>query len=149
MKIIKTPSKVGKIILPVIIFSLLVFFAAFAYSEVENVSASSVGYSAQNNAERIAFLKSFKVDCKTEPSEIREVVIPTDFSGIFDEYQAAQIKQGFSLEELKGCRVKRFTYDINGENDGKCIAEMLVKDGKIVAAARINLENGGIFPLCK
>jgi hypothetical protein len=51
-------------------------------------------------------------------------------------------KQGLSLENYKGETVRKYSYEVKGEN---ALAELLVFNGKIVACAVLSLSEDGGF----
>lgn len=110
-------------------------------------SANISNLSAATNGQRISFLSSYGWECEEEPCEVVDVLIPTEFSGIYQKYEALQKNQGFSLEELRGTRVKRYSYKVLNPPAGcdSALAELLVKDGKVVAGAICRTDKDGEF----
>lgn len=113
----------------------------------EEKSAQTVApapdFYGETNEQRLAFLRSNGVNIEDEPSEIVEVIIPLEFTALYAKYEALQKSQGLSLEEYKGRRARRYTYLVKNKKD--CVAELLVVDKKIVAAALVPLSQNGNF----
>lgn len=114
---------------------------------IKPVSANPASFSAQTNEERVSFLKTHSVECDSEAVEIVDVLIPSFFEGVFEEYENLQIKQGLSLENYKGMVLKKYTYKLKKQ---MAIAELVVFDEKIVACAICNLSaNADFEPVIK
>ena len=104
--------------------------------------AGAHSLSAGTNEQRLAFLTYYGIDCENEPFEIREVVVPLEFTAAFQKYEALQKRQGLSLEDYKGESVRKYCYKIKDKN---AVAELLVQDGNIVACAVLALDGKGGF----
>lgn len=93
------------------------------------------GQSVKDNDARIAYLATYGWQVEPEPESIEEVVIPQEFSDVFEKYNAIQLKQGFDLEKQKGQRVKRYTYIVTNYPDEPDYvrANLFVCKGKVVA----------------
>lgn len=66
----------------------------------------------------------------------KEITIPAEFSGAYEEYASVQDKQGLPLREYAGKSAILYTYDIRNyspENQ-KMQAELIVCSGVIVAS---------------
>lgn len=89
---------------------------------------------AGNAQERQQFLSQFGWEIETEPVQVKEILIPAQFSDVYTEYNALQKSQGFDLEPLRGECVKLWTYKITnypGASSG-IVANILIKDGVVV-----------------
>lgn len=93
------------------------------------------GQSVKDNDARIAYLATYGWQVEPEPESIEEVVIPQEFSDVFEKYNAIQLEQGFDLEKQKGQRVKRYTYIVTNYPDEPDYvrANLFVCKGKVVA----------------
>ena len=70
-----------------------------------------------DNDGRVAYLQSYGWEVEPEPVSIEEIVIPEEFSEVFQKYNDIQKEQGFDLEKQKGQRVKRYTYVVTNYPD--------------------------------
>lgn len=102
---------------------------------------------AENNEQRIRFLKQFGWEVSAEPTEIVEVAIPTEFNDVYENYNNLQKKQGFDLSAYRGKSVKRWTYDVTNypENRPHVKANLLVYDNKIIGGDICSLELNGFM----
>lgn len=133
--------KTSKKELILLIIGVVLFIAAMIYVLVpkgDNQTSLLVqkGYSleAETAEQRLAFAAQFGWELDTEPIEVREVVIPSNFSEVYESYNQIQLEQGFDLTEHKGERAKRWTYRVTnypGTTDVVYI-NMLIRNGKVI-----------------
>lgn len=88
-----------------------------------------------DNAGRISFLGSFGWQVEEEPWEILEIVIPTEFDNVYEQYNQLQQQQGYDLTRWRGKTARRYTYRILNYPDppGEVYANLIVCDGQIIA----------------
>ncbi len=111
-----------------------------------NVGAT-IGLNAENNEQRLRYLKQFGWELKNEPSEIIEVAIPTEFNEVYEKYNILQRKQGFDLSAYRGKSVKRWTYDVTNypNNRQNVKANLLVYEDKIIGGDICSTEADGFM----
>jgi len=120
----------------ILIFVLLGVIISGFGTEADTLTVNGIEYSlkAHDNQERCAFLRQFGWDCSAEPVELVDVRIPSEFNGVYTEYNTLQKNQGFHLEKHSGTRVKRCTYEIYnypGEPEG-VRANLLILNGTVI-----------------
>lgn len=140
------------IMLSVLLLTGILFtFFISAKEASTNVSQSNsskiTDLSAENNEQRIRYLKQFGWEVSEEPSEIVEVAIPTEFNEVYEKYNIIQKKQGFDLMPYRGKTVKRWTYDVTNYPDNRphVKANLLVYDNKIIGGDICSLELDGFM----
>ncbi len=128
---------------------LFVFFTTKTAEDVKQSEAVMV--TVENNAQRIAYLKTFGWTVPEEPIEIAEVAIPAEFDDVYTVYNKLQKEQGFDLEAYKGKRVKRFTYEVtNYPNQTSDVrANILVYKDKVIAGDVCSLKLDGFMHTLK
>lgn len=98
---------------------------------------ADVKYSlAAGDAEgRVAFLEQFGWVVDEEPVEVEEVVIPTEFNEVYENYNTLQLEQGLDLKKYAGKTCKRWVYQVlNYPRDGQqVLATLLIYDGNVIA----------------
>ncbi len=106
------------------------------------VSSSVSGETAEQRTE---FLKSFGWEVAEDPTEITEVLIPTEFDKTYEQYNVLQKKQGFDLSKYMGKRVKMWTYAVtNYPGDVSGVhATLLICDGMIIGGDVSSDEQNG------
>jgi len=99
----------------------------------------------------VEYLRSYGWEVEKEAEAIEEIVIPEEFSEVFQKYNELQKEQGFDLEKQKGQRVKRYTYIVTnypGEPD-YVRANLFICKEKVVAGdiCSLKVEDGFLHGL--
>lgn len=146
--------KTSKKELLLLIIGIVLFVAAIAYvlwpkGEESTSLLVQKGYSieAETEKQRLGFARQFGWEIDTEPVEVREVVIPSQFSDVYENYNKIQLEQGFDLSDYKGERAKRWTYRVTnypGTADVVYI-NMLIKNGKVIGGDVCSTALGGFM----
>lgn len=148
---VKTSKK--KIAAGVILAAVIaaaVAFAAVSGAKTPVAGDTAVNYSAQNAAERVAFISQFGWQAETDPEEVSEVIIPSEFDEKYAKYNDIQKAQNLDLELYKGMRAKRWTYNVlnypgyEGKS-GYVQINLLVCDGRVIGGDVCCLEPGGFM----
>ena len=102
-------------------------------------------------AEGAAWLREQGWEVDPQPTGELEVVIPAEFDGVYESYNDIQKSQGFDLSRYKGETAVKYTFLVKNypqETDGVA-ANLLVHDGKLIAADLSSLELGGFLKAVK
>lgn len=133
--------------------ALALFFALIILLvlTVEISSAASVKYpKGASVSDRVDYLKQLGcfVDFKTE--QAKEIVIPKEFSDVYEEYNGLQLAAGFDLRKYKGCRATVYEYKSETSENSDCFfAHLIVCSGKIIGGDICdNSLDGEMLPLC-
>ena len=107
-----------------------------------------VNMRASTAQERIAFFSQFGYEISEDPVEVKEVIIPAEFDGTYEEYNNIQKSQGLDLSKYKGKRVKMWSYIIKNypgyeTADGTIRGNILVYEGIVVGGDISNIELEG------
>ncbi len=142
MFVVSVKTSKVKIILG-IVFVCIVALISFIFMGKEYssavVSEGGISLRASNEKERTSFLSQFGWDFDTEPLEVKEIIIPSEFDTAYTEYNALQKRQSFDLEKYQGQVAKRWTYSINNYPgyEGKkdfVQANLLIFGGNVIGA---------------
>lgn len=114
-----------------------IFFRALGgrgEASVSTAGAAPVATKGETAEQRTEFLKSFGWEVKPDPTEITEVLVPTEFNKTYEKYNIMQKKQGFDLSRYKGRRVKMWSYEVTNYpgNPTGVHAVLLICDGEII-----------------
>lgn len=73
---------------------------------------------------------------EVEEVSVRDITIPSDFSGGYADYAALQDKQGLTLRQCAGKQAQLYVYDVKNYSPGsqKMLAELIVCESSIVAS---------------
>lgn len=148
---VKTSKK--KIAAGVILAAVIaaaVAFAAVSGAETPVAGDAAVNYSANDAAERVAFISQFGWQTEPDPQEVSEVIIPAEFDEAFGKYNEIQKAQNLDLELYKGMRAKRWTYNVLNYPgyEGKAgfiQINLLVFEGRVIGGDVCCLEPGGFM----
>lgn len=125
----------------VILFSLLILLvaAAFAFSS----------YSSTSEAELCkSFIEALGYRPEEKPFDKADIQIPEGFGSVFENYRALNSEAGFDLLPLRGAKVTRYSFYLEG--DEPLYANILIKDKKICGGDICNPAlSGYMLPLVK
>lgn len=145
--------KTSKAELIVLLIGLLCFIATLWYilspktgtSRTMSNSVTSVSHflvNAQTASDREQFLAQFGWEVRPDPIEAREITVPATFDEVYAAYNGMQKKLGFDLEQYRGCRVKKWVYEVTnypGISDN-VTATLLIADGRVIGG---HIASGG------
>ena len=71
----------------------------------------------------------------SDPLEVQEIVIPREFTGVYESYIQLQRKQGFKLEEYGGMSATRYSFSVLNYPGGveNIVADIIVYGSDIIA----------------
>lgn len=135
-------GKIGvrHIALLVIIVTALVILANFTVNYLKGIFGS---VSAEDAA---IFLESKGWELEAGSCKTDEIIIPKDFSEVYERYNALQLKQGYDLTKYKTDTVIRYTFKVkNLEGYENALAHVLTKGGKIIGGDICSSDLSGIM----
>lgn len=141
-------SKRGRISLKgfIIMFAILAAAVFLVKSTVSYVSAA-LGEVTMEEAAK--FLEDCGWKLKTDSGSAEEIVIPAEFSDVYERYNNLQKKQGCDLSAYRGETVTRYTFQVLNftEYDGtpceNAEAHLLVCGGEIIGGDVCSLSISG------
>lgn len=86
---------------------------------------------------RVEFLATLGYTVTDEPIKTQEVLIPKDFTEVYQQYNALQQSQGFDLTKYKGKRVMQYVYQVENwpeETSDPVYATLLIYKNKLIGA---------------
>ena len=131
-----------KAIVAVIVLALLLA-AAIIFVSIRGRSGSGadrrpVSSGIANAADAVRYLNDLGWQVDTEPLEVKHLVIPRAFTGVYAEYAALQARQGFPIAEYGGMEAIRYTFRVrNHPSGGEDIVADLVVCGQTVIAGDV------------
>jgi len=99
-----------------------------------NVQESQRPSRVRTNEQRLEYIASFAWVVEPEPVEIIEIIIPTQFDALYEEYNAMQKQTGYDLSKHAGRRGKRYTYVVTNYPgvDQDVRLNLLVRDNRVI-----------------
>jgi hypothetical protein len=101
----------------------------------QKTPVSALSAVVRDNEQRVAYLNSLGWQVEETAVEEQSIIIPREFSNVYEEYNQLQISQGFDLTEYGGLEATRYTYRITnypGANIA-AVADLLVFKDEIIA----------------
>lgn len=101
-------------------------------------SSDNAGDGAQQkldtNEARVGFLESLGWRVDEEPVEEKRIIIPREFSAVYEEYNRLQIAQGFDLSEYCGMEATVYTYAVHNYEGyvGNVVADLYICKGQVI-----------------
>lgn len=94
----------------------------------------AVSQSVKTNEDRIKFLQDLGWEVDPTPISEKTVVIPKDFSLIYDTYNSLQLEQGYDLSLFRGMDATIFTYNVINYTgySGTVVADLYVVNNRVV-----------------
>ena len=117
------------------LITLIAFVPAYGEGSVAVSGEVKIDYTGiKTNEERIAFLRQFGWEVKSDPVEAVEVTVPSEFDKIFTGYNEIQKRQGLDLSDYKKKNVMRYTYEVTNYDghDGVVYANILVYRNRVI-----------------
>lgn len=124
------------IILAVLIIAFLLTMQIFS-QKASRIDGST-------NEIRVNYLKGLKLYVDDDSVQSKEIVIPTEFGDVYDNYNRLQKESGFDLSKYKGKPATVYTYPLDKNSN----VHLIVYGGQIIGGdiADVNID-GEIKPL--
>ena len=91
-----------------------------------------------NAADAVRYLNDLGWQVDAEPLEVKHLVIPRAFTGVYADYAALQAKQGYPITEYGGMEATRYSFRVrNHPSGGEDIVADLVVCGQTVIAGDV------------
>jgi hypothetical protein len=98
----------------------------------------------KTNEDRIAFIESFGIRVKNEPTREETFTMPDDFDRVISDYNQIQKSQGLDLTKYGRKRVTHYAYEVtNYDTDAAVYVNLIVYRNRIIAADISSASDGG------
>lgn len=116
----------------IIVVAALVLGLLIMLSGGDSESGSPTGF--ETNEARVGFLEILGWQVDKEPLEEKSIVIPTEFSSVYEEYNRLQKAQGYDLSQYCGMEATVYTYAIHNYEGyvGGVVADMYICKGALI-----------------
>lgn len=94
------------------------------------VTINAGGIDGSTNALRCEYLSGLGYTVDETAISVKEIVIPENFSDVYNEYNRLQQKVGFDLSPYKGDKAVVYTYRLSGSED--MVINLMVHDNNII-----------------
>ncbi|MGI6027809.1 MAG: DUF4830 domain-containing protein [Candidatus Heteroscillospira sp.] len=118
----------------IIVAAALVLLALiFLFSGPDSQSAFRSA-KLETREQRVEFLKELGWEAQPESETEKTVLIPREFTGVYQEYNRLQEEQGFDLREYIGTEVQVYSYIItNYKSSDTVVATLYTCKGRLIA----------------
>lgn len=90
----------------------------------------------KSNEDRVEFANALGYEVAGDPVRSQEVMIPSEFDEVYEDYNGLQKECGFDLEKYQGKRLMLYTYTVtNYPGEPEAMMDLLVYKNKIVGGA--------------
>ena len=122
------------ILITLVIMAILLVGAVFRLDISPQTSESET--SGTDSFSVADYIASFGFETDESTCVIDEIIVPTEFNDVYENYNAIQKEQGFDLSSYKGKTLSRYTLEVTNytEKEKEVFAEVLTYRGKVVAA---------------
>lgn len=132
-------------------FIIALLIGIWAFMITKNVGATGKdnikNTMLSTNESRIEFLKSFGWEVSAEPTETKEVKLPSKSDEVLATYNKIQLEQGMNIEKYLGKSVIRYTYEVKNYPDKPdgVRANLIVYKEKLIAGDICSNELNGFM----
>lgn len=104
-------------------------------------SLESAGIDASTNAKRVLFLQGLGYEVDETATEIKDIVIPENFSAVYEKYNNLQKQAGFDLKNYRGKNAKVYSYSL--QNDAEKQIHLIVCEDRLIGGDVASLKLNG------
>lgn len=132
-----------------ILLAVILFFVLGGKGDQTVATGRNGEYSlaAEDAAQRTAFLEQFGWTVNETPLEQVNVILPSTFNEVYENYNQIQKEQGLDLLKHAGRSCQRYTYQVTnypGRETG-VIANLLILDGRVIGGDICSVELNGFI----
>ena len=124
-----------KIALLVIILAALVLCAIIlAVAGGDRAEGTPGTPKVKTNEDRVMFLQSLGWEVDETPISKKTVIIPKEFTEIYETYNKLQLDQGYDLSEYRGLEAIIYTYTVTNYTgyNGNVVADLYVMNYEVI-----------------
>ena len=120
--------------LVVIAIAIVLCAIIFSIGNGDSNGSASVSSKVKTNEDRVKFLQSLGWEVDETPIGEKTVVIPKEFSEIYDTYNQLQLDQGYDLSEYCGLEATIYTYTVTNYTGytGNVVADLYVMNYEVI-----------------
>ncbi len=134
----KTRIKARKWIITAAVLAAM-FLAVMLISRKDKIPGDTV-------TDRVTFAKSLGYSISEQYETKKEIVIPSVFSDVYENYNALQKNNGFDLSAYKGEQAEVYTYPVTNHPEGDGVMmNIIVCKGRIIGGDICSAEYDGFM----
>jgi len=124
-----------KVALLIIAIAVLILCAViFSIASGGKSAGEGSGTAVKTNADRVKYLENRGWHVAENPVEEKNVVIPKEFSKVYETYNKLQLEQGFDLSKYGGLEATIYTYTVENYSGyaGNVVADLYVLNYRVI-----------------
>jgi hypothetical protein len=118
-----------------IIALIIILVSVFRDGKSGNDNSSISENSVQNSDDVAQYLSGLGWKVEEQPVEVKEIVIPREFNGVYADYIELQKSQGYTIAEYGGMDAVRYTFRVLNypSGDDNIVADVVVYGTTVIA----------------
>lgn len=130
-KLNKKRAIIGILLFAVLICAIILVAGIRSAVSTEADSLSAI---VKTNEQRVQYLNALGWEVEATPLEEQDILIPREFSGVYETYNDLQKQQGFDLSDYCGMEATRYTYKVtNYGGEEMVVADLIVCQDVVIA----------------
>lgn len=123
------------IVLVVALILIAIVTIAALSNNSESQSTAKEIINVKNEKSRVAYLKQYGWEVESPAANAENILIPKEFSQVFEKYNELQKQQGFDLHKYSGLEVETYTYKVTNHSSSDTVfAQLYIHNGTVIAA---------------
>jgi len=117
-----------------------------------NGSSGASSQKVKTNEDRVEFLGNLGWEVDSTPVSEELVIIPKEFSDVYDKYNKLQREQGYDLSQFQGLEATIYTYTVTNYTgyNGNVVADLYVMNYEVIGGDIHSLAlDGFMHGLCR
>ncbi len=149
MFIFKSIRITGKRCLLCALCLMLVLLLSFDYTG--GFSKAATADLCKNAAAREEYINSLGWEIESRSLTEKEIIIPSEFNEVYENYNKLQKEQGFDLSDYRGKKAMLYTYNVTNypSEPENIVINLIVLDGKVIGGDVCSLELDGFMVAMK
>jgi len=121
-------------IMVVVAIAVLLCAIIISIANGDGQSNMAVSQKVKTNEDRLKFLESLGWELDAAPIGEKTVIIPKEFSDVYETYNQLQLDQGYDLSEYRGLEAIIYTYNVTNYTgyDGNVVADLYVMNYEVI-----------------
>jgi len=118
----------------VVAIAVLLCAIIISIANGDGQSNMAVSQKVKTNEDRLKFLESLGWELDAAPIGEKTVIIPKEFSDVYETYNQLQLDQGYDLSEYRGLEAIIYTYNVTNYTgyDGNVVADLYVMNYEVI-----------------
>ncbi len=134
-KLNRKKAVIAVVVLAAVLAGVILLVSLLGNRPKKEAASPAAPLSVTGPAEAAAYLTSLGWKVDPEPIEVKNLVIPRSFTGVYADYAALQARQGYPIAEYGGMEAVRYSFRVlnyPGSTD-EIVADLVVCGQTVIA----------------